>query len=190
VGRTVKLIMTSQDVIHDFYVPAFRVKQDVLPGRYTQMWFTPTKVGTYHLFCAEYCGTQHSGMIGRVVVMDPIEYQNWLSGAAVGETPAAAGERLFSQYGCNTCHAAGNGQRGPTLVGLFGKPVPLKGGETVVADEEYIRTSIYTPTEHMVQGYDPIMPSFAGQINEEGVMQIIAYIKSLGTTETTTTGQQ
>src|SRR5215813_5344916 len=134
-GRRVKLTMTSEDVIHSYFIPAFRTKTDVVPGRYTMSWFTPTKAGTYHLFCAEYCGTQHSGMIGRVVVMDPVDYQNWLSGAAVGETPAAAGERLFAQYGCNTCHAAGANQRGPSLAGLIGKSVPLKSGETVVADE-------------------------------------------------------
>jgi cytochrome c oxidase subunit 2 len=184
VGRTVKLLMTSQDVIHSFFVPAFRVKQDVLPGRYTQLWFQPTKVGTYHLFCAEYCGTQHSGMIGRIVVMDPVDYQNWLSGSAVGETPAAAGERLFTQYGCNTCHLPNGQGRGPNLVGLIGKSVTLKSGETVTADEGYIRESILTPTAKVVGGYQPIMPSFAGQINEEGILQIIAYIKSLGTNET------
>jgi cytochrome c oxidase subunit 2 len=186
VGRTVKILMTSEDVIHDLFVPAFRVKQDVLPGRYTQIWFTPTKIGTYHLFCAEYCGTQHSGMIGRMVVMDPVDYQNWLSGAAVGETPAAAGERLFAQYGCNTCHAAGANQRGPSLGGVIGKTVSLKSGETVVADEGYIRESIYTPAAKVVQGYDPVMPSFAGQISEEGVMELIAYIRSLGAAEPTT----
>jgi cytochrome c oxidase subunit 2 len=169
VGRAVKLVMTSEDVIHSFFIPAFRVKQDVLPGRYTEVWFQPSKVGSYHLFCAEYCGTQHSGMIGRVVVMDPVDYQNWLSGAATGETPAAAGERLFTQYGCNTCHFPNGQGRGPALNGLIGKSVTLKGGESVVADEGYIRESILTPTAKIVGAYQPIMPSFAGQINEEGL---------------------
>jgi cytochrome c oxidase subunit 2 len=133
VGRAVKLLMTSQDVIHSFFIPAFRIKQDVLPGRYTSVWFEATKPGTYHLFCAEYCGTQHSGMIGRIVVMEPTDYEAWLSGGNAGETPAAAGARLVSQLGCGTCHSKQSGARGPAFEGLFGSTVPLKDGGTAVA---------------------------------------------------------
>jgi cytochrome c oxidase subunit 2 len=180
VGRAVKLIMTSQDVIHSFYVPAFRIKQDVLPGRYTSVWFQATKPGTYHLFCAEYCGTQHSGMIGSIVVMEPTEYQAWLSGGNVGETPAAAGKRLVTQLGCASCHLAGSGGRAPSFEGLFGTVAALQGGATATVDEDYVRESIINPRSKIVQGYDPIMPTYTGQITEEGILQIIAYLKSIG----------
>ncbi len=180
IGRPVKLIMTSEDVIHSFYVPAFRVKQDVLPGRYTTLWFEATKPGTYHLFCAEYCGTQHSGMIGSVVAMEPAEYQGWLSGTGATKSLAAAGADLFQQLGCQACHRADSGARGPQLVGLFGKRVQLKDGSTVVADEAYIRQSILDPQAKVVAGFDPIMPTFQGLVSEEGLVQLIAYIKSLG----------
>jgi cytochrome c oxidase subunit II len=190
VGRAVKLIMTSQDVIHSFYVPAFRIKQDVLPGRYTSVWFEATKPGTYHLFCAEYCGTQHSGMIGRVIVMEPTEYQAWLSGGAASETPAAAGKRLITQMGCATCHSAGSGQRGPSLEGVYGSIAPLQGGGTVTVDEDYIRESIINPRAKIVQGYEPIMPTYTGQITEEGILQIIAYLKSIGTDVSSTGGTE
>ena len=178
VGRSVKLTMTSEDVIHSFFVPAFRVKADVIPGRYTTLWFHPTKPGTYHLFCAEYCGTEHSGMIGRVVVMEPAEFQTWLSGGPVGSL-ATAGQKLFEQLGCITCHREDSGARGPHLVGLFGKPVPLKGGGTAIADESYLRESILNPQAKVVAGFEPIMPTFKGLVSEEGIMQLIAYIKSL-----------
>ncbi len=146
VGRDVKMIMSSQDVIHSFYVPAFRIKADVLPGRYTSTWFRPTKVGTYHLFCAEYCGTDHSGMIGQVIVMEPAAYQAWLSGGgATTGTLASNGEQLFQQLGCATCHRSDTQGRGPNLIGIFGKPVLLDDGRTVMADENYIRESILNP---------------------------------------------
>jgi cytochrome c oxidase subunit 2 len=179
-GQPVKLTMASEDVIHSLYVPAFRIKRDVLPGRYTSAWFEATKIGTYHLFCAEYCGTEHSLMGGQVIVMAPMQYQNWLSGGTSGESPISAGERRFQQLGCNTCHRAEAEARGPALAELFGKTVQLQSGETVVADEAYIRESILNPKARMVLGYQPLMPTYQGLISEEGVLQLIAYIKSLG----------
>ena len=174
-GQPVKLIMSSQDVIHSFYIPAFRVKQDVVPGRYTVLWFEPTKVGEYHLFCAEYCGTQHSGMIGKVVVMEPQEYEAWLSGSVPDEPPAVAGQRLFNSLGCQTCH----GSQAPTMAGVYGSNVQLENGRTVLADEQYLRRSIMDSTADIVKGYKPIMPSFRGQVSEEQLASLIAYIKSL-----------
>jgi cytochrome c oxidase subunit 2 len=183
VGKPVKLTMTSEDVIHAFFVPAFRTKQDVVPGRYSTTWFEATKVGSYHLFCAEYCGTIHSGMIGRVVVMEPAEFQAWLqsgeSGALPALTPAAAGEALFQAQGCPSCHAAGSGQRGPQLAGLFGSNVQFEGGGSTVADEDYLRESILRPQAHLVAGYPAIMPTYQGLLSEENVMQLIAYLKTL-----------
>jgi cytochrome c oxidase subunit 2 len=178
-GQPVQLTMTSEDVIHSFYVPAFRVKQDVLPGRYTTMWFEATKPGKYHLFCAEYCGTKHAGMGGWVYVMEPSDYERWLSGNLGSETPVEAGARLFTQLGCQTCHRQERLARGPALNGLFGRAVKLKTGQTVTADETYLRESILNPTAKIVEGYEPVMPTYQGQINEEGVFNLIAYIKSL-----------
>jgi cytochrome c oxidase subunit 2 len=183
VGQAVKLMMTSEDVIHDFYVPAFRVKQDVLPGRYTSVWFEATKAGVYHLFCAEYCGTQHSGMIGRVVALEPAQFEKWLSGGATGVSMIDQGASLFKRFGCETCHRAGGTNQGPSLAGLFGKTVKLQGGNTVTADENYIRESILDPRAKIVAGYQPIMPTFKGLVSEEGLLQLIAYIKSLNGAE-------
>ncbi len=171
--------MTSQDVIHSFFVPAFRIKQDVLPGRYTTLWFHATQPGTYHLFCAEYCGTQHSGMIGQVVVMEPNQYQAWLSGGAATGSLAQSGETLFEQLGCNTCHRTDTQGRGPVLTGVFGKPVMLEDGRTVIADENYVRESILNPTAKVVSGFKPIMPTFQGIVSEEQVNSLVAYVKSL-----------
>jgi cytochrome c oxidase subunit 2 len=179
VGRDVKLILTSQDVIHSFYVPAFRIKQDVLPGRYTTAWFHPTKAGTYHLFCAEYCGTQHSGMIGQVVVLEPAQYQAWLSGGGATGTLASNGQNLFLQLGCSTCHRSDTQGRGPNLVGVFGKPVQLEDGRIVTADENYVRESILSPGSKVVSGFKPIMPVFQGLVNEEQLNALVAYVKSL-----------
>jgi cytochrome c oxidase subunit 2 len=181
VGRAVKLIMTSEDVIHDVFVPAFRIKADVLPGRYTHIWFQATKPGRYHLFCAEYCGTRHSGMIGEVVVMEPSEYQTWLSGGAPEGSLAAAGEKLFQDLACVTCHRADSQGRGPMLQGLFGKTVQLQNGETIVADEAYVRESILRPSAKITAGYQPIMPTFQGLISEEQLLELIEYVKSLHT---------
>jgi len=181
VGRAVKLIMTSEDVIHDVFVPAFRVKADVLPGRYTSIWFQATTPGRYQLFCAEYCGTKHSGMTGQVVVMDPTEYQAWLSGGTAEGSLASAGEKLFQDLACTTCHRADAQGRGPVLVGLFGKTQNLEGGGSVVVDEAYVRESILMPGARITAGFQPIMPAFQGLINEEQLLQLIEYVKSLQT---------
>jgi cytochrome c oxidase subunit II len=184
-GQPIKLMLTSEDVIHDFFVPAFRIKKDVLPGRYTTMWFQATKPGAYHLFCAQYCGTQHSGMTGRIIVMEPTEYVKWLGGGAAGVSMAEAGEKLFQRLGCSTCHRPDGTGQGPSLVGLFGKPVELQGGKTVTADETYIRESILDPRAKITARYQPVMPIFKGLVSEDGIVQIIAYIKSLKREERT-----
>jgi cytochrome c oxidase subunit 2 len=182
-GQPVKLTITSEDVLHSFFIPAFRTKMDAVPGRYTTSWFEPTKTGEYHIFCAEYCGTKHSHMIGRVVVMDPTHYEQWLrtgtaTAAVSNETPEVAGARLFQEQRCNTCHLT-NGLMAPVLTGLFGSQVKLQSGETVTVDENYLRESIVNPQAKVVQGYQPNMPTFQGQISEDALMQLIAYIKSL-----------
>jgi cytochrome c oxidase subunit II len=182
VGRDVKLIMTSQDVIHSFYVPVFRMKQDVLPGRYTVAWFRATKPGTYHLFCAEYCGTQHSGMIGSIVVMEPAQYEAWMSGGPAGPL-SATGEKVFAELGCSTCHRSDAQGRGPNLQGVFGHPVALADGRTLVADENYIRECILDPGAKRVKGFQPIMPTFQGLVSEEQVNALVAYVKSLSNTK-------
>ncbi len=179
VGQPVKLTMTSEDVIHSFYIPAFRVKTDVLPGRYTTLWFEATEVGEFHLFCAEYCGTKHSEMIGKVVVMEPKAFETWLGGGKGGSL-AEAGEKEFTSLGCNTCHNDKDNARGPQLKGLFGKHVQLNGGHKVLVDESYLRESILDPAKKVVAGYQPIMPSYVAQLNEEKVIELIAYIRSLG----------
>jgi cytochrome c oxidase subunit 2 len=178
-GQAVKLTMASEDVIHSFYVPAFRMKRDVLPGKVATYWFEPTRRGRYHLFCAEYCGTKHSGMIGWVEVMDPVEFQSWLAGGTGSESLASAGAKLFAQHACNTCHRPDSLARGPNLEGLFGKKVQLQDGRTIVADESYIRESIVMPNAKTVAGFQPIMPTFQGLISEEGLLQLVAYVKSL-----------
>lgn len=180
VGRDVRLTMISQDVIHSFYVPAFRVKMDVLPGRYTTLWFHATRPGRYHLFCAEYCGTLHSGMIGSVVVLEPLQYQEWLAGGdRAGGTLAQSGQRLFQSLACDTCHRDDTTARGPSLVGVYGSQVRLADGRTVPADENYLRESILNPRAKIVAGFEPIMPTYQGQVNEEELMQLVEYIKSL-----------
>jgi cytochrome c oxidase subunit II len=178
VGRDVKLIMTSQDVIHSFYIPAFRIKQDVLPGRYTVEWFRATKPGVYHLFCAEYCGTQHSGMVGDIVVQEPAQYEAWVNGGSSGPL-SATGEKIFSELGCATCHRSDTQGRGPNLKGVFGSPVQLQDGRTVTADENYLRECILDPGAKRVKGFQPIMPTFQGLVSEEQVNALVAYIKSI-----------
>jgi cytochrome c oxidase subunit 2 len=180
VNTPVRLTMASEDVIHSFFVPAFRTKQDVVPGRYSTTWFTPTKVGKYHLFCAEYCGTNHSGMTGWVYVMEPKDYQNWLSGGASEGSMAENGKKLFEQLACNNCHKEDNSGRGPSLVGLFGKQVQLAGGGTAKADETYFRESILQPQAKVVSGFEPVMPTFQGLVTEEQLVQLVEYVKSLG----------
>ncbi len=178
VGRDVKLIMTSQDVIHSFFIPAFRIKQDVLPGRYTVEWFRATKPGVYHLFCAEYCGTQHSGMVGDIVVQEPAQYEAWMNGGSTGPL-SATGEKVFSELGCATCHRNDTQGRGPNLQGVFGKPVQLEDGRTITADENYLRECILDPGAKRVKGFQPIMPTFRGLVSEEQVNALVAYIKSI-----------
>jgi cytochrome c oxidase subunit 2 len=177
-GENIKLKLTSEDVIHSFFIPAFRVKVDAVPGRYNTMWFNAQKTGTYHLFCAEYCGVDHARMIGRIVVMEPHEYQEWLSGTK-SRGATATGEELFIAKACNTCHRPDSSARAPILNGIFGKEVALLGGKTTIADEEYVRESILTPAAKIVSGYQPIMPTFKGQLSEEEIIQLIKYIRSL-----------
>jgi cytochrome c oxidase subunit 2 len=187
VGRKIRLIMATEDVIHDVFVPAFRIKADVVPGRYTTEWFEATKPGRYHFFCAEYCGMNHSGMGGYVVVMEPTEFENWLSGNANQMSPAAAGRQMFESLGCASCHGANaEGGRGPALLGVYGNNVALNNGQTVRADEGYVRESILNPQAKIVTGFGPIMPSFQGQLSEEQLLQLVAYVKSLSTPKTET----
>jgi len=183
INRPIRLTMTSEDVIHSFYVPDFRTKQDVLPGRYTTSWFTATKPGKYHLFCAEYCGTKHSGMIGWVYAMEPQAYQEWLAGGPKGSM-MEAGAKLFQDLACVNCHKEDGSGRCPSLKGLFGQTVLLKGGATVDADEAYVRESILDPAAKVVDGYEPIMPTFRGQVTEENVVELIEYVKSLAPKQT------
>jgi len=179
VGLPIVLTMTSEDVIHDFYVPSFRVKADVVPGMYTQLWFEASKVGRYHLFCAEYCGTKHSEMVGEVVVMDPLEYEQWLTGQPAARNPVEAGKVLFENLRCDTCHASGSTERGPNLAGKFGTQVALADGQTVLFDESYVRQSILEPSRHVVAGYQPLMPTYQGQVSEEQILHLIAYLQSM-----------
>ncbi len=180
VDQPVKLTMTSEDVIHSFFVPAFRIKQDALPGRYTTVWFEATKPGTYHLFCTEYCGTLHSGMIGNVVAMEQAAFQEWLAGGE-GDAlpPATAGEGVFVQYGCGSCHRADATGQGPKLDGLAGRHVAFQDGGSAVADDGYLRESILNPQAKIVAGFEAIMPPYEGLVSEEPVLQLVAYIKSL-----------
>lgn len=182
-GRPVKVTLISQDVIHDFSVPAFRIKTDVLPNRYMATWFTPTVAGTYHLFCSQYCGTKHSAMIGDVVVMNPEDYAQWLASGKAEGSLAAQGEKLFQEFGCTTCHRPDSGARGPNLQGLYGRPVRLSDNRVVIADDSYIRESILQPNAKIVNGFQPIMPTFQGVISEEGLIQITEYIKHMSEQE-------
>jgi cytochrome c oxidase subunit II len=184
-GQPVRLHMISEDVIHSFYIPAFRVKMDVLPDRYSSLWFEATKLGTYNLFCAEYCGTGHADMSGTVVVMQPAEYAAWLAGGE-SQAPVMAGEELFTRFRCNTCHFQGGQPRCPSLANLFGQPVRLSDGRTVTADEEYLRESLLSPAAKVVAGFQPVMPTYQGQLSEEQIFQLIQYIKSLTTMPTAT----
>jgi cytochrome c oxidase subunit 2 len=183
VGRPIKLTMVSQDVIHDFFVPAFRIHMDVVPGRYTTTWFEPTKVGKWRIFCAQYCGTKHSQMTGWVYTMDPVDYAKWLAngGNTIGPAPRtmeSVGQEIYEQHACGQCHDADGMQRGPSLLGLYGSQVRLKGGKTVIADDKYLRESILNPSEDVAEQYQQVMPSYKGQLTEEQVLQLIAYIKS------------
>jgi len=183
VGTPIKLILTSEDVIHDFFVPAFRMKRDVVPGRYTTTWFEATQPGTYHLFCAQYCGTNHAGMIGSVVVMERSEYERWVQAQASPVLPASAGAILFQRLGCSSCHQTNTAVRGPALGGLFGQVVTLADGRQVTADMGFLREHILTPGRTPVVGYPQIMPTFQGQVSEDQILELIAYIRSLARDE-------
>ena len=177
-GKPVRLVMTSQDVIHSFYVPAFRIKHDVLPGRYAETWFQPTRTGTFHLFCTEYCGTDHSRMIGGIVVQTAADYARWSAAQPQGDSLADQGERLFRQAGCQGCHGGSERIRAPSLAGVYGRQVPMTGGGFALADENYLRDSILLPEKKVVAGYAPIMPSYTGVLSESEVIRLVAYLKS------------
>jgi cytochrome c oxidase subunit 2 len=179
VGKPIELRMISEDVIHDFFVPAFRIHVDVLPSRYTTYWFKANKTGTFHLFCGQYCGVEHAKMVGRVVVMEPRDYEAWLATGNKGPTAAATGAELFVSKACNTCHRSDSSARAPILDGLFGKKVALHDGATAVATEDYIRESILNPAAKIVAGYQPVMPTYRGSITEEELMQLVNYVRSL-----------
>jgi cytochrome c oxidase subunit 2 len=179
VGRNVRLVMASEDVIHDFSIPAFRVKMDVVPGHYNTMWFRPTKAGRYRLYCSQYCGTNHALMGGWVTAMEPSDYAAWLSGSAGNENPLVTGEKLFTEKACVTCHFSDGKGRAPSLNGVYGGRVQLADGNTITADDSYIRESILSPTAKLVAGYQPLMPTFQGQLTEEQILALTTYIKSL-----------
>lgn len=182
VGRPVRLVLASEDVIHDFYVPAFRMKQDVVPGRFSTEWFQATKVGEYHLFCSEFCGTSHALMAGRVVVMPPEDYARWLEAARPQQSLAARGEAVFRRAGCSGCHGPAAAVHAPKLDGIFARPQPLEGGGFAIADEAYLRDAILLPKKQIVAGYKPIMPSFQGQLTEDELIELVAYIRSTRST--------
>ncbi len=179
VDREVRVNLNSQDVIHSFYVPVFRLKKDAVPGMTTTIWFKATEVGTYHLFCAEYCGTNHSHMDGKIIVMSQADYGDWLAAHGHEQTPAQRGKALFRTYGCSGCHMGSSVVDAPDLAGIYGRPQPLSDGTTVIADEAYIRDSILQPRKDIVAGFQPVMPSFAGRISGADLQSIIAYIRSL-----------
>ena len=189
-GQPIRLTMTSEDVIHSFFVPAFRVKADVLPGRYTTVWFEANKTGTFHLFCAEYCGAEHSVMRGSIIIMEPADYEAWLAGRDSGPSVVASGEELFRVKACSTCHRQDSATLAPILAGAFGEEVELADGSVQIVDENYLRESIINPTAKVVKGYQPLMPTYKGQVTEEELLQLISYIKSLASdaTENQATG--
>lgn len=180
IGQPVKITAISEDVIHALYVPALRIKVDVLPGRYRQLWFEADRPGSYRLHCTEFCGTDHAGMGGTIELMEPAAYQAWLETAGSDADLATAGQGLFRSHGCSGCHGTNAAQRAPTLDGLFGRAVPLKDGTTVIADAAYIRDSILLPKKQVVAGFEPIMPTFAGRIDEADLLKLVAYVERLG----------
>lgn len=179
-GRPVIVRLASEDVIHSFFVPAFRVKQDVVPGVYTHTWFQAREPGVHRLFCAEYCGTEHSRMHGAVIVMEEEDYAAWLGTQEASLTLAAEGERLFRNLGCSGCHAPASDIHAPDLDGLYGRVVNLNDGSTVEADIAYLRDSILLPEKHVVAGYEPVMPSYSGQVSEEELLKLLNYLQSIG----------
>jgi cytochrome c oxidase subunit 2 len=179
IGVPVKLVMTSQDVIHSFYVPAFRMKQDLIPGRYAQTWFKATKTGTFDLFCAQYCGLDHSRMVGQVIVLSQPDYAKWAEQQPNGDTLAQQGKAIYEALSCSGCHAPGATVRAPVLAGLYGRPVALASGAVVRADEDYLRDAIVLPQKDVVAGYQPVMPSYRTVLKEDDLVTLIAYLKSL-----------
>ena len=179
IGRPVQVTLISQDVFHSFSIPAFRVKREAIPGRYTTVWFQATTPGTYHLFCTQYCGTLHSGMIGEIVAMTPDDYQAWAASSTSGASLAQNGERLFASLGCNSCHSGASAARGPNLANVYNTRIRMQDGGTVVADDAYLRESILNPSMHIPAGYAPIMPTYQGQISEDGLIDLVEYIKTL-----------
>jgi cytochrome c oxidase subunit 2 len=184
-GRPVKITISSEDVLHSLYFPSFRTKMDAIPGRYTYLWFEAQKPGTYHIFCTEYCGTNHSGMIGSVTVLEPAAYQAWLQGGAEGGTLAQRGARLFDSLACNSCHLESGRGRGPSLKDIVGTTETLQDGSTVVVDDAYLRESIRTSQAKIVRGFQPLMPTFQGLISEENLVALIEHVKSLSPKATT-----
>ncbi len=180
-GRPVQLTMISQDVFHSFSIPDFRVKREVIPGRYSTVWFEATTPGTYHLFCTQYCGTQHSGMIGEITVLTPDDYQRWTQQSTSGMSLAQNGERIFASMGCNACHNGTAAARGPNLAGVFGSKLQLANGSEVQVNEAYLRDAILNPSQHVTAGYAPIMPTYQGQVSEDGLIDLVEYIKTLQT---------
>jgi cytochrome c oxidase subunit II len=178
-GRPVQLTMISQDVFHSFSIPDFRVKREVIPGRYTTVWFNATEPGTYHIFCTQYCGTQHSGMIGEVTALAPDDYQKWLQESTSGMSLAQNGERLFASMGCNSCHSGNAAARGPNLAGVYGSRLTLNDGSQVLVNDAYLRDAILNPSQHVTAGFAPIMPTYQGQISEDGLIDLVEYIKNL-----------
>jgi len=181
VDRDVQLTMISQDVFHSFSIPAFRVKREVIPGRYSTVWFRATQPGTYHLFCTQYCGTLHSAMIGTITAMSPDDYQKWTAGSTSGQSLAQNGERLYASLGCNSCHSGNANARGPNLAGIYGSQITLEGGRQVTVDDGFLRGAILNPTTHQMAGYAPIMPTYQGQVSEEGLIDLVEYIRGLNT---------
>ncbi len=180
-GRPVQLTMISQDVFHSFSIPDFRVKREVIPGRYSTVWFEATTPGSYHLFCTQYCGTKHSGMIGEITVLTPEDYQKWTQQSTSGMSLAQNGERLFGSLGCNACHSGTAAARGPNLAGVYGSKLQLANGSEVQVNEAYLRDSILNPSQHVTAGYAPIMPTYQGQVSEDGLIDLVEYIKNLQT---------
>ena len=184
-GRPVKITISSEDVLHSLFFPAFRTKMDAIPGRYTYLWFEAQKPGTYHMFCTEYCGTNHSGMIGSVTVLDPAAYQAWLQGGTEGGTLAQRGARLFESLACNSCHLESGRGRGPSLKDIVGTTETMQDGSTVVVDDAYLRESILTSQAKIVRGFQPLMPTFQGLISEENLVALLEHVKSLSPKATT-----
>ncbi|HEV2576007.1 MAG TPA: cytochrome c oxidase subunit II [Acidobacteriaceae bacterium] len=179
VGQPIQLTMISQDVFHSFSIPDFRVKREVIPGRYSTVWFQATDPGTYHIFCTQYCGTLHSGMIGEVTAMDPGDYKKWLDQSNSGMSLAQNGERLFASMGCNACHSGNASARGPNLAGVYGSKLTLTDGSQVLVNDAYLRDAILNPSQHVTAGFAPIMPTYQGQISEDGLIDIVEFIKQL-----------